>query len=125
MGALFTVDRSEIESIRTLEALIRKYDQGKVQPKPLSIGVFGPPGAGKSFGVKALGKAVLGEKVPFLEFNLSQFKSPDELVGAFHRVRDAVLGGITPVAFWDEFDSQTYTWLQYRSEERRVGKECR
>src|SRR5450756_1903090 len=67
----------------------------------------------RSFGVKALAKGILGSKVPFLEFNLSQFKSPDELIGAFHRVRDAVLRGITPVAFWDEFDSQSYTWLQY------------
>jgi hypothetical protein len=113
MGGLFTVDRSEIESLRTLEALIRGYDQAKVQAKPLSIAVFGPPGAGKSFGVKALARAVLTDKSPFIEFNLSQFKSPDELIGAFHRVRDAVLGGTTPVAFWDEFDSQHYKWLQY------------
>jgi hypothetical protein len=113
LGNLFTVDRSEIESFRALDALIRGYEAVKVQEKPLSIGVFGPPGAGKSFGVKALARAILGEKVPFIEFNLSQFKSPDELIGAFHRVRDAVLKGITPVAFWDEFDSQSYKWLQY------------
>lgn len=112
-GKLFTIDRNEIESYRTLDAIIRAYDEKKVQGKPLSIGVFGPPGAGKSFGVKALAKACLGDKVPFLEFNLSQFKSPEELIGAFHRVRDAVLGGTTPVAFWDEFDSQQYHWLQY------------
>jgi hypothetical protein len=110
---LFTVDRSEIESLRTLDTLIRAYEGTKVQKKPLSIGVFGPPGAGKSFGVKALTRAILGDKVPFLEFNLSQFKGPEELIGAFHRVRDAVLMGPTPVAFWDEFDSQGYKWLQY------------
>jgi hypothetical protein len=113
MGPLVTVDRSEIESLRTLEALIAKYEGAGVQGKPLSIGVFGPPGAGKSFGVKALAKALLGEKSEFLEFNLSQFKGPDELIGAFHRVRDAVLRGTTPVAFWDEFDAQQYRWLQY------------
>ena len=113
MGRLFSVDRAEIESLRILERLIRAYEAEKVQEKPLSIGVFGPPGAGKSFGVKALGKAILGKDAPILEFNLSQFKSPDELIGAFHRVRDAVLKGVTPVAFWDEFDSQSYKWLQY------------
>lgn len=112
-GKLFTVDRSETESLRTLDALFRNYEATKVQKKPLSIGVFGPPGAGKSFGVKALTEANLGPKAPFLEFNLSQFKSPEELIGAFHRVRDEVLKGITPVAFWDEFDSQKYKWLQY------------
>lgn len=113
LGKLFTVDRSEIESYRTLDNLIRTYEAVKVQSKPLSIGVFGPPGSGKSFGVQALAMGILGDKVPFIEFNLSQFKGPVELIGAFHRVRDAVLGGITPVVFWDEFDSQNYIWLQY------------
>jgi hypothetical protein len=113
MGSLFTVDRSEIESLRTIHTLIKNYEDTKVQKKPLSIGVFGPPGAGKSFGVKAIARSVLDKGVPILEFNLSQFKSPEELIGAFHRVRDAVLEGVTPVAFWDEFDSQEYKWLQY------------
>lgn len=113
LGRLFTVDRSEIESLRTLGSLIQGYEDIKIQKKPLSIGVFGPPGAGKSFGVEALAKSILGEKVPFLEFNLSQFTGPEDLIGAFHRVRDAVLKGITPVAFWDEFDSRQYYWLQY------------
>lgn len=112
-GNLFSVDRREIESLRTIESLIQTYEAEKVQEKPLSIGVFGPPGAGKSFAVKALSRAILGEKVPFLEFNLSQFKDPNELIGALHRVRDEVLKGSTPVAFWDEFDSQKYKWLQY------------
>jgi hypothetical protein len=112
-GRLFTVDRREIERLRMLDGLIRSYVDVKVQKKPLCIGVFGPPGAGKSFGVRALAEGVLGRDVPFLEFNLSQFKGPDDLVGALHRVRDAVLGGITPVAFWDEFDSRNYDWLQY------------
>jgi hypothetical protein len=113
MGGLYTVDRTEIESLRILEGLIRRYEAVKVQPKPLSIGVFGPPGAGKSFAVKALARAILGDKVPFLEFNLSQFEGPDELIGSFHEVRDCVLEGATPAVFWDEFDSQQFRWLQY------------
>jgi hypothetical protein len=112
-GQLHAVDRADIESLRTLERLIQAYEETKVQKRPLCLGVFGPPGAGKSFGVKALAKAVLGPNVPFLEFNLSQFEDPKELIGAFHRVRDEVLKGITPVALWDEFDSKNYFWLQY------------
>jgi RyR domain len=113
IGALLTVDRSEIESLRSLRQLISSYQAGRVQNKPLSIGVFGPPGAGKSFGVTEISKAVLGEKVEPLTFNLSQFSEPTDLIGAFHQVRDQVLTGVTPVVFWDEFDSQNYRWLQY------------
>jgi hypothetical protein len=113
VGRLFTVDRGEIESLRALDVRIREYERGKVQNKPLCIGVFGPPGSGKSFGVQSLVTGILGDRAPILEFNLSQFNGPEDLIGALHRVRDAVLKGVTPVAFWDEFDSRHSTWLQY------------
>jgi hypothetical protein len=112
-GSLRTVERSEIESLRILRKLIRFYQEGGPQKKPLNIGVFGPPGAGKSFGVTQIAKAVLGEKVDILTFNLSQFSTTSDLNGALHQVRDKVLTGATPVVFWDEFDAQDYHWLQY------------
>jgi hypothetical protein len=112
--ALRTVDRQEIESLRTIQQLIRRYEDGGPQTKPLNLAVFGPPGAGKSFGVTQIAKAVLGSKdEDILTINLSQFDDPVDLHGAFHRVRDRVLSGKTPVVFWDEFDSQSYKWLQY------------
>lgn len=112
-GKLTAVDRVEIESLRGLERLIKSYERDPHPSKPLSIAVFGAPGSGKSFGVKQIAKTVLGDKVPILEFNLSQYSDPRELVGALHQVRDKVLGGTTPVVFWDEFDSREYMWLQY------------
>lgn len=112
-GKLTAVDRVEIESLRGLERLVKAYASDPRPSKPLSIAVFGPPGSGKSFGVKQIAKTVLGDKVPILEFNLSQYADPRELVGALHQVRDKVLGGTTPVVFWDEFDSREYLWLQY------------
>ena len=48
-----------------------------------------------------------------LEFNLAQFAETTDLIGAFHQVRDKVLQGLTPIVFWDEFDSREYEWLQY------------
>lgn len=112
-GKLFTVDRDEIESLRTIERLIRDYLAGDSGKQPLSLAVFGQPGSGKSFSVKQIAASVLGDDPAILEFNLSQFSGPEELIGAFHQVRDAVLSGQTPLVFWDEFDSREYFWLQY------------
>jgi hypothetical protein len=116
-GHLVTADRSEIESFHSVGALIAEYVHHP-QGKPLSIGVFGPPGAGKSFGVKevaaSVGSGVVGKP---LEFNLAQFRSPDDLVDALHVVRDQALGGTVPLVFWDEFDTaldgRPLGWLRY------------
>lgn len=109
----FTVDRNEIEGLRNIKQLIQSYDSTKEEKEPLSIGVFGSPGSGKSFVVKQLQKGIPVDNTSFLEFNLSQFSNPDDIVGALHQVRDEVLDGKLPFVFWDEFDSKEYMWLQY------------
>lgn len=114
-GNLFSIDRGEIETLRTLRKLMQTYKKacgaGGAVGKPLSVGVFGPPGAGKSFGVKQIANEIFG-KAAWLEFNLSQFADSD-LIGALHQVRDKVLEVGIPVVFWDEFDARQYHWLQY------------
>jgi hypothetical protein len=116
-GRLLTVDRREIEGFRSIGMLIREYIQQAKVERPLSLAVFGAPGSGKSFGISEVAKSVSGGEVQKLTFNLSQFNSPDELLGAFHQVRDVVLSGQVPLVFWDEFDSKLgeadLGWLRY------------
>lgn len=116
IGNLISADRREIESLRILRGLIQSYMKrpNTECKKPLSIGVFGPPGSGKSFAVKEIARKLAGEE-GWMEFNLSQFRidTTADLIGAFHQIRDRVLRAQTPVAFFDEFDARDYAWLQY------------
>jgi ATPase family associated with various cellular activities (AAA) len=116
---LTVVDRQEIEGYRAISSLIRDYSDKKIPPRPLSIAVFGAPGAGKSFGVKKIAESVLSDnRVVFVEQNLSQFTSPDELADVFHKVRDITLDASKlPVVFFDEFDAalggNELGWLKF------------
>lgn len=116
IGALMTVDRHEIESLRSIQNLMGEYCRHK-QKRPLSIAVFGPPGSGKSFGVEQVANTVSSGEIKSLTFNLSQFSRPEELYGSLHQVRDVGLSGQIPLVFWDEFDSalgrQPLGWLRY------------
>ncbi len=109
VGAWSSVDRDEIESMRALRGIVSEYVRqwrtGTRLERPLSIAVFGPPGAGKSFAVKQMARALLPGLMKELEVNLSQFHDESELGPALHRVRDAVLQQYLPLVFWDEFDT--------------------
>jgi hypothetical protein len=116
-GKFVTVDRGEIEGFRSIRTLMREYDS-EPAPRPLNIAVFGPPGAGKSFGVKAVVKSALDpERIEDLTFNLSQMRDPGDLADALHQVRDAGLRGKLPFVLWDEFDSSlgddAFAWLRH------------
>jgi hypothetical protein len=109
VGAWSSVDRDEIESMRSVRGIMAEYTEawstgGRLE-RPLSIAVFGPPGAGKSFAVKQMARVLLPGKMKELEFNLSQFHDEGELPASFHRVRDLVLQQHLPLVFWDEFDT--------------------
>jgi hypothetical protein len=121
-GTLLTVDRAEMETLRGLRLMIQAYTEDGPQKPPLSIGAFGPPGAGKSTGIKQIIYEIFGKDVPLLEFNLSQFSNSEDLIGAFHQIRDKALQGCIPVVFWDEFDSREYAWLQFLLAPMQDGK---
>ncbi len=124
-GALLTVDRQEIESLRSIGSLVSEYVAQPHPKRPLSIAVFGPPGSGKSFGITQLALALRPGEIEPKEFNLSQFQSTDALLSAFHQVRDIGLGGRLPLVFWDEFDSAyegKFGWLRHFLAPMQDGK---
>lgn len=119
-GNVLTVERQEIENYRKIFNLMREYLENPSRKEPLSFAVFGPPGAGKSFGVKQLARKISDAGIANMNqmtFNLSEFASPDDLIAAFHCVHDASLEGKVPLVFFDEFDStregQALYWLKY------------
>ena len=69
-GKLLTVDRQEIESLRSIRSLTNEYLNQPQQKRPLSIAVFGPPGSGKSFGITQLALALKPGEIEKKEFNL-------------------------------------------------------
>jgi hypothetical protein len=126
IGAWSSADRQEIEGVRSVKNAMHDYLLLKNPETPLCVAVFGPPGAGKSFVVKEIAKGLgIGENAQ-LTFNLSQFESPQELLTAFHQIRDLNLQGGMPLVFWDEFDNpcegRNLGWLRYFLAPMQDGK---
>jgi hypothetical protein len=108
VGALRTTDSVEIEPVVTLQGVMDSYVSKETYKRPLCIGVFGPPGSGKSFAVEQVA-SVISKKYdnnPFeiFQFNLTQFAGPEEINSAIDLVRASVAKGKIPITFWDEFD---------------------
>ena len=102
---LLSADYSEIEAFRSIANLFRKYLEETDIDKPISIAVFGPPGAGKSFAIKAIAKSIGSEVLKAQEFNIAEWRGPEDLTGALHLARDIRLSGAVPLVFFDEFDA--------------------
>ena len=117
IGGWTSIDRTEIESMRSIRGIIREYLANPRLTRPLSIAVFGPPGSGKSFAIKQMAREWADGPTPIrvLEVNLSQIATLDDLAGALQQVRDSVVQGFIPLVFWDEFDArlggQELGWL--------------
>ena len=119
-GALTTVDLDEIESYHTINSLLDDYIYAcehcaqNETVKPLSIAVFGAPGAGKSFGVKQI--AMSRGRFHITSLNLSQFHDPTDMFQSLDQALRCEVGRI-PLVFFDEFDAErngvSRGWLKY------------
>lgn len=110
VGNLRTTDPVEIEPIVTLKNVMDSYVSRETFHRPLCVGVFGPPGSGKSFSVKEVARVIAKKfdtnPFDFFEFNLTQFENPEEINSAIEPIRASVAKGKVPIVFWDEFDCQ-------------------
>lgn len=118
---LETVDIEEIENYRSvknlLEEYIKTYDAKTsrgAEKKPVSVAVFGPPGSGKSLGVKQIAKGLGRFRISVL--NVSQYNSVEELFKGLSSALQYQDGKI-PLVFFDEFDAElngvSRGWLKY------------
>ncbi len=114
--SLKTYDREEVEDFRGFKKIVTEYLKRHDETKPLSYAVFGPPGSGKSFGIKQIIYS-LGGNIELIERNISQFESYNDLIKTFQVSRDKRLKGKIPLVFFDEFDADfdgnKLGWLKY------------
>lgn len=126
MGELTTADRDEIENYRSIANLIEAHLSRRDIRRPLSIAVFGPPGAGKSFGVKQIALHLGRGLTEVIETNVAQFTDQKDLIRTFHEARDQVINGKIPLIFFDEFDANNGVdpcgWLKFFLSPMQDGK---
>lgn len=115
VSRLFAIGRNQLETLRSAKLALDQYLAGSDE-KPLSLAVFGQPGAGKSFAVRQLAQSTDASTLT-IETNLSQLAGPSDLEPVFQRARDISVSGQIPIVFFDEFDSDlggdSFGWLRH------------
>lgn len=120
---MLVIDRKEIESIRAIKRTIEQYlvrSRSNSNKRPLSIGVFGPPGAGKSVAVKKIIEELrIDHKLTEMKtINLSTLSDVREVYERIQSIASESLNAKDiPIIFFDEFDSalqgDKLGWLKY------------
>jgi SLOG cluster2/ATPase family associated with various cellular activities (AAA) len=109
LGDLPSFTEEEYQELKTFHALVDGYLQLKAPPRPLCLAVFGPPGSGKSYVVRAICNMLEdghpGTKLPLEEVNLTELGSATDLIRVIRRVRLSAGENSVPVIFFDEFDA--------------------
>jgi len=103
-------DRAEIADFRSLRNRMKEHLSGSISWPLLSLAMFGVPSARKFCSATQMARNVTEglasvRKIGQLDFNLSRFRSPEDLCQAFRREHRVVLGGRMPPVFFDESDS--------------------
>jgi hypothetical protein len=121
--AITAAERDQIEELSSVKRLFQTYkdDQVAGRPRheaPVSIAVFAPPGAGKSFAVEEIAKDLCYQDHERFEFNVAQFRKVGDLTRALDEIElYSRTSPKPPLAFFDEFDcaldGEPLGWLRY------------
>ena len=106
-GKLWSFTRAEHKRLEVVRDRVTSYLALADYKRPLCIAVFGPPGSGKSTGVKAIRKQLVDEKgasLGWAELNLTQFEQPQDIARAVVCAAEST-GDSVPFIFFDEFDA--------------------
>ena len=125
-GNLWTFDNDEKNALEDLKHLVECYVGQPDAQRPLSIGVFGAPGSGKSRSVKQIravlkdddeNDAALEKRHPWISFNLTQVSDPISLAQKLRYELHGVGPDSIPFVFFDEFDTKLdgaqWGWLSW------------
>ena len=132
-GNLFALTNDEAEQMRALRDLMVRYMKVRSPARPLCLGVFGPPGSGKTFAVKEISSVVseglkkegdekgleylAGLKAPLTVINMTQVSEARDVSGVMALIAKKRDENTVPIVFFDEFDaprgSAQYGWLQW------------
>ena len=114
-GGLLSADRQEIEQYRAIRDKMFHY-VAHPGDKPMSIGVFGPPGSGKTFGVEQI-KDMLGEAVTWISIDFGGFQKEEQILKEWQGIRNENIRLRIPFVLFDEFDAPLhgtpYGWFQH------------
>lgn len=122
-GKLILFTEEERNQFDSLKLLVKQFLEQRSPLRPLSIGVFGPPGSGKSFAVKQLRSQFLSKEkekelqLPYTVVNLTQVSDSGALARVLARIAGEQGADTVPIIFFDEFDAPRsatpYGWLSW------------
>ena len=129
-GNLILFTKEEQDQFKSFEGLVKQFLEQRTPLHPLSLGVFGPPGSGKSFAVKQLRQKILDERkekeekekkpkleLPYTVVNLTQVSDSGALARVLARIAGEQGADGVPIIFFDEFDAPRnnipYGWLSW------------
>ena len=120
---LIVIDRREIESYRTVRNMMKKkfslpVNSHSADEKPLTIAIFGPPGAGKSFVIdKIVASAAGDDGIKLSKINMANLTDEIEFYKRMKKIQIESKDYPQRVLFLDEFDSKkggtSLGWLQF------------